>query len=175
MNRAAPIRALPLQLLWNPLLPAILLGGLPQVLCWPLFQNERLKVHLESADIRKTGEGVGPRMVESQSHGLSSASDQHADPARPPKPAHRRERTEPARRGARAEGPPAIPMHRVPHHCPSISFRMNVCAPRSSNPFRMNVCITGLFTSQKRRGVIRCSRSRPASSRSLSGLPQGKP
>jgi len=153
MNRAAPIRALPLQLLWNPLLPAILLGGLPQVLCWPLFQNERLKVHLESADIRKTGEGVGPRMVESQTHRLSP----RVDPFSP--------------------APAFLPCHSslVPHHCPSISFRMNVCAPRSSNPFRMNVCITGLFTSQKRRGVIRCSRSRPASSRSLSGLPQGKP
>ena len=56
MTRAIPICAVPPQLLWNPLLRKI---G-PQVLCWPLFQNKRLKVPLDAIDPQNTRVGACP-------------------------------------------------------------------------------------------------------------------
>jgi len=99
------------QPLWMQLLPAILLGGRPQLLCSPLFQNKRLKVPLDATVPQNTRVGARPpkpwrrrggaRMVESQPYGIFpacpfSSSTRHSSLAT--------------------------------HPCSSISIRMNACA-----------------------------------------------
>ena len=86
VERVRPIRERQLfsQPLWMQLLPAIMLGGRPQLLCSPLFQNKRLKVPLDATVPQNTRVGARPpkpavagrrraaaRMVEGQMCGLS--------------------------------------------------------------------------------------------------------
>jgi len=131
MTRAIPIcalciptgvgtRAILPQLLWNPLLQKTI----PQVLCWPLFQNKRLKVPSESADTPKRGR---------ECTGSVEGQDGTLAPRQLP--------TGPGRILLRISAMPQslshlrIPLSLIPLECVFANSRF-------ANSFRMNVCVT---------------------------------
>ena len=62
MEGVRPIREGQLfpQPLWMQLLPAIMLGGRPQLLCLPLIQNKQLKVPFDATVPQNTRVGAPP-------------------------------------------------------------------------------------------------------------------